>query len=1091
MEGVRCKGCNRSFKSSDTLQRHLRGPKNVRCHDAYYRSQAPAPAGLLTNGGELLTNSGANHNKKQKTVQDDQGEANNGKGTSHSLQASNTSDTATEECIIGNSDDEPIVNYDEEPMITHDEEREETDDQPTMPLPNDPAADVGHMPIDSSKGLSSGLDAFRDYLTYANQHYGALEDNYKAAVELMSLMNTKGGSIALYDAIISWHIRHLKGNQHDKISSNRLHSTLMDRYNMNSVLPYEVQVTLQATEGSVPVLCHDCEAQTIDLLSDPRWLPSDLLVPGTKEEPWVLPKDIEYLADIDTGRAYRETHKKLIDPMPYTRCGRRRVLCPYIFYLDGCVTGQTQNQEVEILKFTIGLLNQRARRQQWAWRELGIIHHEVKGKGQAKNIVNQSNNIDAENYIKLDNYYRTQIAQQFEEDIDGLEHFGLPIGDTDPELSVKNAQDLHTQLKVIMNSYKKVEEAGGINWDLRTNDGLQHLRLVPFIIFFKVDGKEGDKLCLQYTNKNKDVGCLCNVCCCPTQHSHDAYRDDTAKSVPMIKELVQQSKGKELKEMSQHLANNALHEFTFGLHNDRGIHGATHLEALHSIQLGQYGYSRNTFFSQTGKDSQLSVKINNIATAMGIYLERHSDKTLPRTSYNRGIQSGKVAGHEMTGLILVLTLTLRTTLGRNTILEEARGNQKVYFPDESAVQQWINLLEAQLQYEAWTKSAKMKLSLVERSDKKIREYMNMCKLVQKRDILGIGMGHNTKNHHGQKHLCESILDFGVPKNINTFDNERHHKPDKLTAQRTQKIAEKFDSQMGRKIQERRAVALGAVELDHVRKWHYRRPKCTGAEGYETDFEPKFTGVSWTLSKVKGTDNIKVFNTARNKGKVKTRMDEHTKVVVAELLEFCSDYISSVEVYEEWTVGAEEGNDEKNTQVYRATPYNEGKPWYDWATFDLSDGTSNWKKRVACQIKGFVNLLNLPEEAEEDIGFAPGAYAVVETTVPSPDPKEHYRSELWSPVLKLESKSSKHAATNNHTEIVSLDKLLEPIIVVPDHGNENKRAFLELLRRKHWATLFEDWLELPDKRAFERNEEDVAKMKEQLTKAKEKLPNRKS
>ena len=190
------------------------------------------------------------------------------------------------------------------------------------------------------------------------------------------------------------------------------------------------------------------------------------------------------------------------------------------------------------------------------------------------------------------------------------------------------------------------------------------------------------------------------------------------------------------------------------------------------------------------------------------------------------------------------------------------------------------------------------------------------------------------------------------------------------------------------------------------------------------------------------------------------------------------------------MGAEEGNDEKNTQVYRATPYSEGKPWYDWATFDLSDGTSNWKKRVACQIKGFVNLLNLPEEAEEDIGFAPGAYAVVETTVPSPDPKEHYRSELWSPVLKLESKSSKHAATNNHTEIVSLDKLLEPIIVVPDHGNENKRAFLELLRRKHWATLFEDWLELPDKRAFERNEEDVAKMKERLTKAKEKLPNRK-
>ena len=108
-------------------------------------------------------------------------------------------------------------------------------------------------------------------------------------------------------------------------------------------------------------------------------------------------------------------------------------------------------------------------------------------------------------------------------------------------------------------------------------------------------------------------------------------------------------------------------------------------------------------------------------------------------------------------------------------------NRTCAFPDEEAVRQWTVLLETQLMYESWVKSDEMETSLVKRADTKMREYMNMCKLVMKRDILDEGMGFNTKNHHGQKHLAESILDYGVPENINTFDttdptNERLSAP---------------------------------------------------------------------------------------------------------------------------------------------------------------------------------------------------------------------------------------------------------------------------------------------------------------------------
>ena len=86
-----------------------------------------------------------------------------------------------------------------------------------------------------------------------------------------------------------------------------------------------------------------------------------------------------------------------------------------------------------------------------------------------------------------------------------------------------------------MHSYKKVEEAGGVNHDLSVDgEAPEKLRLVPFIIFFKVDGKEADKLCLQYQSKTEKVEGLCNICCCPTLESHDAYRNDQPKTVPMI-----------------------------------------------------------------------------------------------------------------------------------------------------------------------------------------------------------------------------------------------------------------------------------------------------------------------------------------------------------------------------------------------------------------------------------------------------------------------------------------------------------------------------------------------------------------------------
>ena len=1042
MNRLQCPGCKKDFSNKGRLLQHLRAEKNVLCHDRYYNSaQKPSNQAKRPQAANDQPN-------KKRLIEDMEALLRHRKPTTQPMESTEALGLAVDD---SGSDNFPLPdgNSDEEPVASHD----------------DPAIFHGVDPstINVGEGLGNALRHFRKYIQHSEDNLCQLQPNEKAAIELMSLMDTKGGSIALYEAIIDWHIRHLEGNQRQKITADKLHDKLIKRYGMEPVLPYEKKVKLDSEEGEVPIVCHDCEAQTADLLSDPRLKETDYLFPSgdPSGEP---PEEWEFLADIDTGRAYRETYNKLIKPRPFTNCGRRRVLCPYTFYLDSCVTGQTQNQEVEILKFTVGLLNQRARRQKWAWRELGIVYHAAKGKGAAKNIIKESDHLDAQDYVE-DLDYRRHFAPQEDTKVGD---FGLtPEKETLASCIV--AQDLHRMLRVILESYKSVEDEGGIDWDLRKEEKLHYLRLVPFIIFFKVDGKEADKICLQYTNKSYRVQCLCNVCCCPTAESHEAYRDDTLKTVPMIKELVSQKKGKELRDMSQHMAENALHELRFGLHNECGVHGATCLESLHSIQLGQFGYSRSCFFLQTGETSNLSTEINNIATAMGTYLGRQSDKSLPRTTFNRGVQAGEAMGHEMTGSMLVLTLTLRCAKGRDTILSVARGDQKEYFPDKSAIHNWIMLLEAQLQYEAWAKEEKMEVALVERANIKMREYMNMCKLVQKRDLVSkTGMGHNTKNHHGQKHLADSILDFGAPENLNTFDNERHHRPDKKTAQRTQKQAAKFDIQMGKKIQECRAVALGIAEIEGRPKWHYHLGREPDQEKVIAPFEPIVGGAKWVVSKMEATGELKVVNYSKSKAKQESWSDQHTFNAVENLLECCSDYLDKLHLHEEVRVYHQDEDDKK--QVCRASPLKEGKPWYDWAIFDLSKAeTPTIHNRIPCQIKCIVDLTSLPFDAEEAIGRAPGVYAIVEPAHRNDDREEQHMSEFWEAYLKLPSTDPEKSSTHNMVVVVSLTKLREPATVVPDIGNKNKRAFLKLLRPKLWAGMFHGWLAQPHTQLYNRKE----------------------
>ena len=376
------------------------------------------------------------------------------------------------------------------------------------------------------------------------------------------------------------------------------------------------------------------------------------------------------------------------------------------------------------------------------------------------------------------------------------------------------AQDFHCMMHTALASYKELQDKEGIDWDLFFESKLWYLRFIPFLIFFKGDGVEQEKQCAKYGVRNGRVCCLCRHCCCPTADTDDPYKIHALKNKPMMVKLVREKDFDGLRVMSQQYVWNAWYELRFGLHNNRSIHGASPMELLHWIQLGQYKYTRDMLFEQTG-EGKMGKDLNDYCCALGPMFQRQSDKSFPRCHFTNTIMKGILMAHEMTGVILLILVAMRSTRGRQIMIDNAKyQKQKDYFRH---ISDWIMLLELQLELISWLKSPTMKVSDVEHFRVKCREYMCLYRLVGKRIK---GMQFKTMNFHGMLHVAEDILNFGVPNNVDTKSDEHHHRDDKKATKRTQHRPDNFEIQSMERIVDRRAVQYGIAELKGAKRWDY-------------------------------------------------------------------------------------------------------------------------------------------------------------------------------------------------------------------------------------------------------------------------------
>jgi hypothetical protein len=215
------------------------------------------------------------------------------------------------------------------------------------------------------------------------------------------------------------------------------------------------------------------------------------------------------------------------------------------------------------------------------------------------------------------------------------------------------SKDLHTQLDVILESYREVQKKGFM-WNLRYRGRTYEVEFVPFVIFVKCDTQEGDQICGSFTSRTKNVSQFCRICCCPREETDNPQANFPVKTVPMIKPLVDLKDLTALQELSQQVVENAFYKIRFSPVNQRGIHGATVSEMLHAVLLGNFAMLRDCVFEQIGDKSKPADEFEALAMLYGKQCGRQSERGLPKCSFNSSIREGKLNAKEYCGILLVM-----------------------------------------------------------------------------------------------------------------------------------------------------------------------------------------------------------------------------------------------------------------------------------------------------------------------------------------------------------------------------------------------------------------------------------------------------
>ena len=922
--------------------------------------------------------------------------------------------------------------------------------------------------------------SFHVYAEFSKNNRIPFDKDEITCIKLQNLLIKKKAPLDSYKAIIEWRNASVeKQSEKAKVISRKvLIDKLLDRYNMKRSLPKTMRVHLPHSKAEIKVVYHEFVHQVESLLTDPRFNDNDYNF--FNDNPFAPPPNQwDTVSDVNTGLCYRETYTKLI------KKPQQEVLLPIIFYMDAAVTGQFENLPITALKFSLGIFTTNTRNKEYAWRTLGYLTNFLPEESWGKTMFKESEHMDVDQFISeseedsspstasyAGNDFESASSSSEEEEI----FAGGVVGDWS---AIKNkvanavsAQDFHCQLKALLGSYKKVQDQGGFKWSLRYKGKIHDVTFIPFVPFIKGDTEEHDKHCGHYLSRTQKVSQLCRYCTCPNKYTDSPLANYPFKTPEMIQKLVDlntEVADKKLRNLSQQKMQNAWYQIKFGEHNKRGVHGSCPSEMLHAVYLGVYKYCRDCLFEQLGKTSQHAKQFNSLAKQYGHLFKRQSYRDMPRTSFSRGIQKGKLMAKEYVGVLLVMLVCLHSTKGQE-ILQKRKG----IFKEMGVTQDWILLVETLLEWGVWLQEPQMDVSLVKRCERKHRYIMYLFFIVARRSK---GMGLKLMKFHAITHLADDIRSFGVPEVVNTSSNESHHKPTKAAAKVTQRQMKTFECQTAVRLHEFLALQFALLEvLGYPLPWEYLDIHKERTPFMENETSTTTSSTSRPVTDTGGTVFSLWWDELMSEfqyGLKNSRLKDADKIMWSkDLIYFLGNTVlKNLPELDSLTILTEH---KRNDIMFRATPLYRGKPWRDWVMVNWgADGI------IPAQLWCFLDFTDL----EHKPNFVANGvrvnkqliYAVVESAPIEETPQEQDQPKKKK-TKKKKGEKEKEILTSClliplRKEVISLDPLtrkfylvpvdsfVEPAVVVPDFGGL-PNSFFRILPKSEWVSLFEAFLKQP-------------------------------
>ena len=436
--------------------------------------------------------------------------------------------------------------------------------------------------------------------------------------------------------------------------------------------------------------------------------------------------------------------------------------------------------------------------------------------------------------------------------------------------------------------------------------------------------------------------------------------------------------------------------------------------------------------------------MNALSKVYSRYFARQSDRTIPGTSFTKGIQVGKLMGKDYRGVLVIILAMVRSTKGR-AILNKYRK-----FKKESDLDDWILLVELMLEWESYLNEPRMRLKHVKRLGQKHRFIMYIMRRVAQRSK---GMGLKLVKFHMITHIMDDILQFGVPLEYDTSSNESMHKPSKKASKMTQRAAETFNFQVATRLIEFQLLDLAMVEIETGRvPWdYYHRHSCSKAAADAQD-----DGI-WT-------GETKIWIIADENGEVNFRMRTRSKFAAkaawnVDVINFLHGLQCLVQPFLAGNFMPIYTCHRRKGQTFRGHPHYRGKgPWKDWVWVDWGA-----HGRVPCHIWCFVVLDNMPSGRNAlhygGIPLSNGVFAVVESSGIMDNEAEVTKSDLLMPISK-EIEIHPDKTVGRRTFYLADTEAFEgPCCAIPDIGGPPNKYFV-VLPRSQWKDPFIQWIQDP-------------------------------